>query len=73
MLTYLIIGILVQVIWSTLSVFVLKLETIEGLKRMSLGDWFVLIGSMAVNVFVWPGALLIDIGIIVNHFNEKES
>lgn len=71
MLTYLIIGILLQVTWSVMYLFVMKLTTIKDLmENMSVGDWFITIGQMVANIILWPSSLLINIGSIIEFYRK---
>lgn len=71
MLTYLIIGILVQVTWTVMYLFVMKLTTIKDLmENMSVGDWFITIGQMVANIILWPSSLWINIGSIIEFYRK---
>ena len=61
MFTWLTIGIAAQVAWMIMSFGVLKLVTFKDVLEMGVIGWLAMILFIAVNILVWPVAVIINL------------
>lgn len=72
MMTWMTIGICVEVVWLTSGLTFLKLFTLKDFQGANLMEWLWLITQWAINVLLWPLSIIVQIIYIVANERQKE-
>lgn len=72
MMTWMTIGICVEVAWLISGLTFLKLFTLKDFQGANLMEWLWLITHWAINVLLWPLSIIVQIIYIVANERQKE-